>query len=79
MYIILYWYALHMVFNTATKLLLTSQVKCKFSTLTWLDCANLKALHFTFIFPLTARQYLSSSLSGPMGNFVKSKPKKRKI
>ena len=75
---ILYCYALHVVFNTATKLLLTSQFKRKFSTLTRLDCANLKALHFAFIFPLTARQHLSSSSSGPTGNFVKIKTEEKK-
>ena len=78
MHMILYFYALHLVFNTATKLLFTNQFKRKFSTLTRLDCANLKALHFAFIFPLTARQHLSSSSSGPTGNFVKSKTEEKK-
>ena len=71
-----------MVFNTGStfneKLLLTSQFEREFSILTWPDCANLNALHLAFIFPLTARQHLSSSSSDPTGNLVKIKTEKKK-
>ena len=81
MHIILYCYSLQVAYQHCKfteQLLFTSQIKCEFSTLTRLDCANLKALHFAFIFPLTARQHLSSSSSGSVGNFVKIKTEEKK-